>query len=63
MFIELTTFNGGKVLINTDNVTAICKNYKGVIEVWSVGDTEESRGMEVQESYEKVKFLINKAKF
>jgi len=63
MFIELTTLNGGKVLINTDNVTAVCTNYKGNIEVWSVGDTDEFRGMEVQESYEKVKFLINKTKF
>ena len=60
MFIELTALNGGKVLFSTDNVTAVCMNYNGNAVVWSVNDTEDSGGTEVQESYEKVKFLINK---
>ena len=60
MFIELIVLNGRKVLINTDNVTAVHRSCNGNAEVWSIGDTEDSRGILVQESYEVVKSLINK---
>ena len=64
MFIELTALDGDKVLVNTDNITVICKSYNGDTgawntQVWSVGDTEDLRGIIVQESYEEVKSLIN----
>jgi len=69
MFIELTTIEGGKLLLNTDAIVSVCakviSSYQGrkttlVIQEseYSAGLMKETTKIQVEESYEAVKFLL-----
>lgn len=52
-WLELTDYNGDKVLIRKSAITGVCKNYVGRIVIFALGTNYI-----VKESYDEVKAML-----